>query len=368
MLSHYLTIALRSFRRSPVAASVNVLALALGLAAFIATYGVVSYWDRSERHFANVDRTYVVTAALGARDGSVRTGGPTTNRLYAEYLRTDFPELEAVARAQIMNEDAGISAGDAHTRMFIVSVDGQFLDIFDLPFVAGDSKEALRQPNSAVLTQDAAKRLFGAESPLGKTVSLGNVLDVTVTGVIGEIPEPSHLGHAVSATLRFDVLTSWDTLDGLGVAIRARDAQRNAAQPPATTPPAQPASGAPPAAQPGNPPPQPENWLSNYCCTTYLMLARDSTLTPAALDAQLKGFAERHMPVSQRELAAIQVGAVPVSGLMASALNAQLLPGAPVSITTLLLGLGALVLVVACVNYANLATAQAARRAREVGL
>src|SRR4051812_47666984 len=208
MLNHYLTMALRSFRRAPVAASINVLALALGLAAFIAAYGVVKYWDRSERQFANADRTYVVTAALAARDGSVRTGGPRTSRLYAEHLRADFPEFEAVARAQIMNEEGGVSAGDIETRMFIVGVEKEFLTIFDLPFVKGDPREALTQPNSVVLTQDAATRLFGGVDPLGKTVTLGGVLDVTVTGVLGPIPEPSHLGRTSSATLRFDVLSS----------------------------------------------------------------------------------------------------------------------------------------------------------------
>ena len=74
MLGHYLTIALRSLRRAPFTAAINVVALALGLAAFVTAYGVVTYWDNSERHFANVDRTYVVTANLEARDGSLKTG------------------------------------------------------------------------------------------------------------------------------------------------------------------------------------------------------------------------------------------------------------------------------------------------------
>jgi hypothetical protein len=54
MISHYLAVALRSFRRSPVTASVHVVALALGLAAFIAAYGVVSYWRHAERHFVSI--------------------------------------------------------------------------------------------------------------------------------------------------------------------------------------------------------------------------------------------------------------------------------------------------------------------------
>jgi putative ABC transport system permease protein len=355
MLSHYLSVALRSFRRSPVAASINVLALALGLAAFVAAYGVVSYWNHSERSFANVDRTYVVTAALASRDGRVATRGPQTNRLFAEHLRVDFPEFEAIARTQVMNQEGGVAAGEIRTRMFILGAEAEFLDIFDLPFVAGDAKNALRQPNSAVLTQEAAARLFGDASPLGKTITLGSVLDVTVTGVIGPIPEPSHLGHSASATQRFDILASWDTLDGIQTAARTRADARN---PPAQPPPATQANAAPP----------PENWLGGYCCTTYMMLSRDSKLTPQTLDAQLKAFGDRHVPLQQKELASLIVGAVPVSSLMVAQLDGQLLSSAPLSITTLLLTLGALVLVVACVNYANLATAQAARRGREVGL
>src|SRR5262249_35824021 len=85
-------------------------------------------------------------------------------------------------------------------------------------------------------------------------------------------------------------------------------------------------------------------------------------------DAQLRDFGNRHLPVVQRDLATLTVGAVPLGGLMVSQLNAQLLGGSGISITTVLLALSALVLVVACVNYATLATAQAPRRAREVGL
>jgi putative ABC transport system permease protein len=86
------------------------------------------------------------------------------------------------------------------------------------------------------------------------------------------------------------------------------------------------------------------------------------------LNERLRAFGDSHIPLAQKEITTLTIGAVPITSLMTMQLNSQLLSGAPFSITTLLLGLGALVLVVACVNYANLATAQVARRAREVGL
>jgi putative ABC transport system permease protein len=356
VLKHYVTIALRSFGRSPFTSSVNIFALALGLAAFVTAYGVVNYWDGSERHFTNAGRTYVVTADLESRDGSIRTGErPISNRLFAEHLRADFPEFESVARVQVVNAEAGISNGDVFTRMFLVAVERQFLDIFDLPFIAGDAAQALREPNTVVLTKDAAIRLFGADDPIGRTVTLGNVLDAVVVGVIDAIPEPSHMGRSATSSLRFDALMSWDTQDTLQAAVRAREAARTG----------QPAPVPPP--RPPDAPAPPENWLGGYCCTTYLMVRPDSTWTESTLNDQLRAFGERHLPPQQAEIASLQIGAVPVTDLMMAQLNSQLFSGA-VSITELLLALGGLVLLVACVNYANLATAQAARRAREVGL
>ena len=357
MLGHYLSVALRMQRRAPITAAINVIALALGLAAFVTAYGVVSFWDKSERHFTNVERIYAVTANLEARNGSIKTGvSPTTNRLYADYLKAEFPDFEAVARAQTISNEAYVSAGDRNERMFVVGVDPEFLDIFDLPFVAGDAKNALREPNSAVLTQDAAKRFFGTDAVVGRTIALGGLFDVTIKGVISEIPEPSYFGHSNAASLRFDILVSWDAIDGVAAAGRTRARAQGQPVPPE-----------PPPRAAGAPAP-PENWLGGYCCMTFVMTKATSPLTPVTLDEQLRDFGNRHLPVAQRDLATLTVGAVPLGGLMVSQLNAQLLGGSGVSITTVLLALSALVLVVACVNYASLATAQAARRAREVGL
>ena len=109
MLGHYFTIALRSFRRAPLTTAVNILALALGLAAFVIAYGVVSFWDKSERNFTNVDRTYVVTSDLeanktgGHQDGR---GSRSTNRLYSDYLEGRVPGLRS-RRAHADDEQRG---------------------------------------------------------------------------------------------------------------------------------------------------------------------------------------------------------------------------------------------------------------------
>jgi putative ABC transport system permease protein len=390
MLGHYLTIALRNLGRAPFTAAVNVLTLALGLVAFVGAYAVSAYWGSSERIFPNSARTYVITASLALKDGSVASGKmPQTTELYKKYLQIDFPEVETIARANVWNRQSSVSANGRMNRLVAVAVDPEFLDIFDLPFIAGDPRTALRSPDGVLLTEAAAVRMFGTADVLGKTVTMGgNLLDATVTGVIAKIPEPSHMATGPSASMPFDLMASYDLYDRLRQVINRPRPQPGAAPPGGNTQPAggnaqqsgTPAQAAaatpPPAADPAAaapdaaPPPQRENWLGGYCCTTYVMLKRDGSLTGKELERRLEDFARRRVPPDQLEIANVDIGAVPVTGLMVTQLDAQLLgkAGRWVSIPTLLFALGALVLFVACVNYANLATARAARRAREIGL
>jgi putative ABC transport system permease protein len=380
MLIHYARIAARNILRAPLTAVINVLALALGLVSFVAAYAVVGYWSHGEQHFENADRIYVITAKMALRDGSIATGVvPNTNELYERYLRTDFPEFAAVARANLWSREASISAGDRGARVAALAVDPEFLDIFDLPFVAGNPATALKQPNGILLTEAEAMRLFGTTAALGKTVTLGGTLiDATVTGIIGPIPEPSQLGSSPTASLHFDLIAPYRLYERLRDMVNrpatpaaagddggASDASADGAS--GETPPTE---GKQAKGQAAKSPPQPENWLGGYCCTTYVLLPKGSKLTATGLNAKLKDFSRRHVPAEQLKLASLDVGAVPVSGLMVTQLNAQLFAGAHVrlSVTTLLFALGMLVLIVACVNYANLATARAARRAREIGL
>ena len=120
-----------------------------------------------------------------------------------------------------------------------------------MPFLKGDAKRARAEQRGH--HAGCAKRRFGTDDVLDRTITLGSVLDVTVKGVIGEIPEPSYFGHSPAATVRFDVLSSWDTLVGVNFAARVRQAERQG-QPAPQPPPQQP------------PRPEQENWLGGYCC------------------------------------------------------------------------------------------------------
>src|SRR4029077_13015580 len=196
MLRHYLSLALRSFRRSPAAALLNVFTLALGLVCFLIVAGIVGFWERADHQFPKTSRTYVVTSRFVFGDGSLRARAPLASSYVAKYLKVDFPQIEAIARTVVVNDNASYVSGDRAIRIREFCVDGELLDILDLPFVEGDAHSALKSPLSAVLTESAARRLFGADRALGKHVLLGGVWEATVTGVVGAIPEPSHMGRS----------------------------------------------------------------------------------------------------------------------------------------------------------------------------
>ncbi len=339
MLSHYLTVALRNIRRAPFLSAVNVLTLALGLACFVTAYAIVAYWDHSEQQFANADRTVAITSDLALSDGSFVSGTiPVTNEHVAGYLEADFPEIEVIARAAIMNDTVMVGTGERAIRVFGVWADPEFLDIFEMSYLRRDGENPLRHPRSIVLTAETATQLFGTEDPIGRNLIIGNVVDTTVTGVIDAIPEPSHLGRSITAPFRFELLASRDVAEAI----------RTVNNPDWVD--------------------QPENWFGANV-TTYVLLPAGGTFTAERLRAQLGDFATRHVPERQVDIGRIAFGVIPIADIMLTRVNSmltQIAGGA--TITGILFLLGGLVLAVACVNYANLATARAAGRAKEVGL
>src|SRR5262249_4425363 len=163
----------------------NVLTLALGIACFVMAYAFVVFWDGAEKHFANAGRIAVLTTSMALKDNSFSLEGEPQLPAFADkYLKEDFPAIEKLARAVHIGDKTMVSSGDHALRSAAVAVDATFLELFDLPFVAGDARNALRSPRSVVLTKEYAAQLFGRESALGRHVLLGNLVDTTVTGVI----------------------------------------------------------------------------------------------------------------------------------------------------------------------------------------
>lgn len=335
MLSHYITLAARSFWRFKLTAAVNTLGLALGLVCFLATYLFIEDLVRSDTHFKNASRIYALTQEIWT--SPVERMVPAFSRVappVAKFLPVDFPALEAVARALSLGPIAA-ATDDRKVDLFAAAVDPAFVRIFDLPFLSGDPDAALASPHNAIITERAATRLFGTSNVVGRHILLQNRTDVTVAAVIGALPQPSHMGDSARASLPFDVLVPMDLLKGF-----------------------QSTAGIGVPVDPDGP-----QW-GNDTYFTYALLPADGSLTPEEFKAGLKTFGDRHVPKDQLRSV---FGAIPVSRINLSNLEA-LFGGHAVSPTTSVFLLDALILAIACLNYANLAVAIATTRAKEIGM
>lgn len=210
MFRNYLAIAFRNLRRQKIYSLINISGLALGMTAFL----IIAVWVWQEisydRFHEHAGRIYRVAEKRHFPDQvrlSNRTPGPLSTA-----LKENFPEIKSVARVAWTGERVLRYQDKVHYENDILTVDPDFLRIFTFPVVVGDSAKALDDPFSVVVTESAAAKYFGNEDPLGKVLNLDNRFDLTVTAVIDDVPENSHL--------QFGMLVPFEMVERLGWDIR----------------------------------------------------------------------------------------------------------------------------------------------------
>src|ERR1044071_1933294 len=168
MIRNYFLIALRNIIRDKVFSAINIIGLAIGITCFLALFLFVQdelTFDKfgSDINTSQIYRGYSKLAVNGSEDTSSKTAqilGPT--------LQENYPEVKSYTRIGSF----GPRAFKYNDKLFrsgsINAVDSTFFKIFAVQFIEGDPASALIEPNSIVLTETAAKRIFGNESPVGK--------------------------------------------------------------------------------------------------------------------------------------------------------------------------------------------------------
>lgn len=218
MFQNYLRIAYRSLLRTKTVSLITILGLAIGISSFIVmmayVVGELSY-DKFNSKADRISRVYYSYESRGATTSVCRAAFPLKYRLLSKY-----PEVEKVVRFHKDYNDAPTL--EYKDRLFteekIFFTDPEVFDVFDFPFLVGDPKEALRSTNSIVMTDAAAEKYFGDENPIGKTILYKNKNQLVVTGI---------LSKSTHSHIDFDFLVPLELQRQCGIAERGYDFEKD---------------------------------------------------------------------------------------------------------------------------------------------
>src|ERR1700744_4377490 len=208
MLKNFFKVACRNLLKNKVFSLVNILGLAIGMSACFFIFLYIHFERSYDGFHKNADDLYRVPVTLTGSTSNVTTQA-TNHPAAGPAMKHEFPEVIDFARLAplhlIMNASMVSYTDGIRTTTFnedrIWLADPSFLTMFSFPFDAGNPKTALTDGHSIVISNSTARKYFGNENPLGKTLTLNRETAFKVTGVFRDIPQNSHL--------KFDMLTSF---------------------------------------------------------------------------------------------------------------------------------------------------------------
>jgi putative ABC transport system permease protein len=206
MIKNYLKIAWRNLLRNKTFSFINIFGLAVGLSCFIMIALYVLDELSYDRFNDNAGRIYRI-------DSDIRFGGgemhaALSSDMTGQVLKKDYPQVEQYTRIYNSNGYKLIKKGTSFIKETnVANVDSTFFEVFTFPAIAGDTRTALDQPNTVVVTQSAAKKYFGTTDVIGKTIEISDNKSkfYKITAVIADMPKNGHFN--------FDFLFSMKNVD-----------------------------------------------------------------------------------------------------------------------------------------------------------
>ena len=321
MIKNYLISTLRNLFKRKTYAILNISGLAIGIASFLIIYLYISdelSYDKHHRHAHNIYRLVNVYDFEGVGENSASAPFPV-----AFTLQNDFPGMiKNVVR--LFNFQAPRSFVEYNDHKFnernFFFADSTYFSMFDHQFLHGNPKTALDEMNSLVITESTAKKYFENEDPMGKTIKFEENLNLTITAIIKDLPEESHF--------RFDFLGSMSTLRPLfGGQL-------------------------------------PQTWVWNPCWT-YLLL--EETADPKMLESKFPEFIDKYFYDAEKDNVSMYLQ--PLTKIhLTSKLDYEIAPNNDLTSIYILSAIAIFLLIIAIINYMNLATATSAGRTKEIGI
>jgi putative ABC transport system permease protein len=328
MVHNYLKIAFRNLKRQKVATGINVAGLAIGLATSILIMLYVQDEFSYDRYNEKADRIFRVGLKLQLNGKDV--GGPMMGQNAARDLQQEFPEVLKATRIQEGSEF--VSYGTTSFRQDnLLLADSSFFDVFTIPFLKGNPRRALAEPNTVVLTEETARKYFGNQDPIGKVLSFGSEKrPYRITGVVRKMPANAHFHFDMLATL----VGEDQNFDYAG-------------------------------------------WVSSINFRTYLLLPEHydykklETKISQLSEERIGSEIEKWLKITPKQFRQkgddFGVFLEPLTDIHLYS-RAESNKGENIMYVYVLMAIAAFMLLIACVNFMNLSTATAVRRSREVGV
>lgn len=331
MFSNYLKTAWRNLLKNKVFSLINILGLAIGLSCFL----LISMYVLDELSF---DKYNLKSERIYRIHSDIRFGGndlvmPVTADIMGATLKKDYPEVEEFTRIYTSNGNKLVKKGAEYiNETAVCHADSTLFRVFTLPAIAGDPNTALNEPNTVVITENTAKKYFGTTDAVGKTIETNDNTSTVykVTAVIKNIPTNSHFN--------FDFIFSMDNVD--------------------------------------------YRWNSylSHNFFTYLLLRPGADYR--ALEAKFPQYIEKYVIPEAAQVMEVKTTAdfekagnklvyslIPLEKIHLYA-NRQfdLSPPGNAQYVYIFSAVALFILLIACINFMNLATARSANRAKEVGI
>lgn len=320
MLRNYFKIAWRNIVRNKAYTTINILGLTLGMTCGILIFTLVSHHLSFDTFHPNSERTYRIVTEMHRDQIEYDSSVPSP---LGKAFRNDYTFGEKVARVNTVGAALITIQDNREIKKFkedagIAFVETDFFDLFNFPMLQGDAKAALIQPNTAILTERIARKYFGQNSPINKTIRFRNKIDFRVTGVLKDLP--------ANTTFKSEIFVSYNTLKQYNEWLASDDA-----------------------------------WGGIFSTMQCYVRLRPG-VSVAQVEQVFPAYVKKYRPTSKN------VHHYKLQPLADVHFNGQY--GGTMSKTNLwvLSLIGLFLLITACVNFINLATAQALNRAKEVGV
>ncbi|MFD2035040.1 ABC transporter permease [Belliella marina] len=330
MFYNYLKIFIRNLKKNPAYILINILGLSVGMAASILIFLFVQHELSYDKYHENADNIYRVSRAWYNQDGEISLHLGHAAPPFAPLLKSDFDDKvkEAVRLMNIPLVVKDDSKSFDEEKFFFS--DPEVFKVFSWKLKDGDAEKALTFPDGMVISESMANKYFGDQEAVGKSLELiigSQKINMQVRGVMEDFPDNSHF--------KADFIASMEPVANFYGGYE--EMMKN---------------------------------FGNNSFGTYLLL--EDGVDAKGFEAQLPSFIDRHIPANSQGIAASKGTQLFLWSLkdihLHSNLDSEFEPNSNIEYVYIYSAIAIFILLIACINFMNLATARSAKRAMEVGL